>query len=335
MTISEHDTVSDERVTHRTSGGVAAVSSFEPLTAEVREPPQAEVRPIGRAVWFWIGLGTVGLVAVVVIALASTPDLDSGDAASERGDYAAALREWRPLAEQGDAKAQFDLGLMYKYGLGVERDYGEAVRWFRLAAGQGEVEAQRSLSIAYEKGQGVRRNYVEAYKWDRVAAAHGTERTITRRETLAARMSSAQIAEAERRARAWTPKADDAGSIAPSGNAAAPASAPMTPPPEIVQKAPTVAPGFAAQPHAAPVSAGWRVQLMSLRSQENAETAWTKLQQAHRDLLNGLTLHLQRAKLANGMFYRVQAGPLADRASAASLCNSLIARNLNCLIVAP
>jgi len=163
------------------------------------------------------------------------------------------------LAEQGDAKAQFDLGLMYKYGLGVERDYGEAVRWFRLAAGQGnegglsnlgfmyqkglgvpqdyaeavkwfrlaaergEVEAQSSLSFAYDKGQGVRRNYVEAYKWASLAAAHGTERAITGRETLAAKMSSTQIAEAARRACEWKPKADDAG-LTQQGEALARAS---------------------------------------------------------------------------------------------------------------
>jgi hypothetical protein len=151
MTISKRYIVSDERVTDGTIGGFGALSSCEPLTEEVRESPQDEVWPIRRAVWFWIGLSIVGWAAVVVIALASIQDSDKGDAAYERGDYAAALREWRPLVEQGDAKAQYDLGLMYKHGLGVERDYGEAVKWFRLAAERGEVEAQSSLSFAYAK----------------------------------------------------------------------------------------------------------------------------------------------------------------------------------------
>ena len=55
--------------------------------------------------------------------------LDEGVAAYDRGDYATALREWRPLAEQGNAKAQYNLGAMYYSGLGVPQDYAEAVKW--------------------------------------------------------------------------------------------------------------------------------------------------------------------------------------------------------------
>ncbi len=62
---------------------------------------------------------------------------DEGIAAYDRGDYASAIREWRPLAEQGVAKAQFKLGLMYDNGRGVPQDYAEAVKWYRKAAEQG------------------------------------------------------------------------------------------------------------------------------------------------------------------------------------------------------
>lgn len=83
------------------------------------------------------------------------------------------------------------------------------------------------------------------------------------------------------------------------------------------------------------VSAAWRVQLISLTSQKNAGAVWTSLQHANGDLLDGLTLHVQMAELDRGTFYRVQAGPLSDRTTAVSLCNSLKSRKQDCLVVAP
>ncbi len=70
-------------------------------------------------------------VIVLVLALAlSAPvlaaDYQAGVDAADRGDYAAALEEWLPLAEQGDAAAQISLGVMYEYGEGVTQDYAEA-----------------------------------------------------------------------------------------------------------------------------------------------------------------------------------------------------------------
>ena len=63
----------------------------------------------------------------------------------------------RFAAEQGDAKAQSNLGLMYDQGLGVSQDYAEAVRWFRLAAEQGDAGAQCQLGAMYATGKGVQR----------------------------------------------------------------------------------------------------------------------------------------------------------------------------------
>jgi TPR repeat protein len=86
----------------------------------------------------------------IVFALALTMTLVSGavagpfedvGAAYERGDYATALRLIRPLAEQGGAKAQYNLGQMYRDGQGVPQDYAEAVKWYRLAAEQGYADA--------------------------------------------------------------------------------------------------------------------------------------------------------------------------------------------------
>ena len=68
--------------------------------------------------------------------------MDEANEAYERGDYATAYREWLPLAEQGDAEAQFKLGVMYMNGHGVQQDYAEAATWFGRAAEQGVAQAQ-------------------------------------------------------------------------------------------------------------------------------------------------------------------------------------------------
>jgi hypothetical protein len=69
-----------------------------------------------------------------------------------RGDYATALRFFRPMAEQGDARAQFGLASMYLEGKGVPQDYGKALKWFRGAAAKGFAGAQYYLGVRYERG---------------------------------------------------------------------------------------------------------------------------------------------------------------------------------------
>ena len=76
---------------------------------------------------------TLAIVFVLGLAPPVWADFQAGVAAYDRGDYATALREFRVLAEQGDATAQFDLGLMYKIGQGVPQDYAEAVNWYQPA----------------------------------------------------------------------------------------------------------------------------------------------------------------------------------------------------------
>jgi TPR repeat protein len=82
-------------------------------------------------------------------------DFEKGLKAYQSGDYQTALHEWRPLAEQGDAKAQNNLGVMYEKGLGVPQDYAEAVKWYRKAAEQGDARAQNNLGVMYAAGRGV------------------------------------------------------------------------------------------------------------------------------------------------------------------------------------
>ncbi|MFM2366475.1 MAG: hypothetical protein RIR95_1083, partial [Pseudomonadota bacterium] len=81
--------------------------------------------------------GIAGLLLCLMSPTGQARDLEVGLAAARAGDYETALREWRPLADQGHADAQAFLGAMYINGDGVARDPEEAARWYRLAADQG------------------------------------------------------------------------------------------------------------------------------------------------------------------------------------------------------
>lgn len=104
----------------------------------------------------------------------SRTQFDEGQAAYDGGDYAAALRLWTPLAQQGHAKAQEGIGTMYYEGRGVARDYGVALGWFRRAADQGDPNAPFYLGVMYHDGLGVVKDRVEAARWYRRAADRGT-----------------------------------------------------------------------------------------------------------------------------------------------------------------
>jgi TPR repeat protein len=120
------------------------------------------------------------LVRSIVLLLAlglSEPVLagpfEDAHAAYDNQDYATALRMLRPRADQGDASAQANLGLMYANGYGVPQDYVEAVKWYRLAADQGYAPAQINLGTMYKLGQGVPKDDAQAVKWYRLAADQG------------------------------------------------------------------------------------------------------------------------------------------------------------------
>jgi TPR repeat protein len=185
------------------------------------------------------------LIAVALILSAAPVSAGTWEdalVAYQRGDYAEAVRLWRPLAEQGDATAQDNIGVMYANGLGVTQDYAEAVKWHRMAAEQGYAGGQAKLGIMYAEGKGVPQDYVEAVKWYRMAAvqgdaggqaklgimyaegkgvpqddvlahmwfnlaaAQGHANAKKGRDLMAKRMTREQIAEAQRLAREWKPK---------------------------------------------------------------------------------------------------------------------------------
>ena len=112
-------------------------------------------------------------LAMLFATPAAAQDFAAGWQAYERGDYAAALKEWRTLADRGDAHGQTALGHAYKTGRGVPQDYTEAARWYRLAADQGDATAQYFLGVLYNLGEGVPQDYAEALRWYRLAADQG------------------------------------------------------------------------------------------------------------------------------------------------------------------
>jgi hypothetical protein len=148
-----------------------------------------------------------GLVlALLLVASPAYADYDEGAAAFKREDYATALRELRPLAEQGDPRAQNNLGVMYYRGAGVPQDYAEAVKWYRAAAEQGYASAQANLSHMYAWGSGVPKDYVLAHMWSNLAAAWGDKKYTEYRDLIVKFMTSEQIDEAWRLARRWKPR---------------------------------------------------------------------------------------------------------------------------------
>ncbi len=150
-------------------------------------------------------------VLATVALLAQAGPLEEAASAHERGDDMAAVRLLLPLAEGGDAFAQFALGFVYDTAKGMLRDDAAAAGWYRKAADQGMAGAQYNLGAMYADGHGVPLDYVEAYKWLSVAVARSTaaqdrDAALRTRDLIAARMTAEQVAEAQKLARAWKPK---------------------------------------------------------------------------------------------------------------------------------
>jgi len=118
---------------------------------------------------------------------------------------AEAVKWYRKAADQGLAEAQFNLGNMYREGLGVVKDEAEAVKLYRKAAEQGDADAQFNLGVSYAKGLGVVKDEAEAYKWYLLAGAQGDEEAKKGIERLERVLTPAQRAEGQKRAREFKP----------------------------------------------------------------------------------------------------------------------------------
>ena len=185
----------------------------------------------------------IRILSILAILLISTTgraaDLEKGLAAYDVGDFETSLAECQPLAEEGNATAQFCVGRMYANGFGVEMNddlalkwYGlaaeqgyseaqfnlgvmhangwgvemndeEAAKWYRLAAERGFIQAQTNLAKAYHKGRGVEQNSVEAYMWYDIATQLGDVGSKFERDEVATRLTPEQVATAQQKVTSW------------------------------------------------------------------------------------------------------------------------------------
>ena len=117
-----------------------------------------------------VRMGLGGAIALCLAGAALAGPFEDGQAAYASGDYQAAVQIWRPLAERGDPRAEYMLGLAFNLGRGVPRSDATAVVWYRKAAEQGVAAAQANLGAMYANGESVPQDYAQAITWWRKAS---------------------------------------------------------------------------------------------------------------------------------------------------------------------
>lgn len=115
----------------------------------------------------------LALTLLVTFSTAAVAGYHEGLAAYQARNYARAVKEFMPLANQGNRDAQHLLGLMYYTGQGIPQNYKQALAWFQKAAAQGIADAQYVLGAMYYTAKGTPRNDREAVAWFRKAAEQG------------------------------------------------------------------------------------------------------------------------------------------------------------------
>jgi len=117
--------------------------------------------------------------------------------------FAKSIADLRKLADQGDADAQWQMGIRYHDGEGVPEDDSRAVEWFQRAADQGNVASQGALGAYYWKGRGVTPDLSKAYFWSAIAMAGGDDISKSRLEGLASQMTRDQVSSSRQLAEEW------------------------------------------------------------------------------------------------------------------------------------
>jgi len=296
---------------------------------------------------------SAAVLAPAAVAQQARGTVESGITDWQAGRYEAAVRAWRPLAEGGDADAQFNLGHAFRLGRGIPQDIRAAESWYARAAEAGHVEAQSMYGLLlFQNGR--RR---EAMPYVRRAAERGDARAqyvygtalfngdeVPRDNALAwaymsraaaqglpyARTQLAQmethVSEGDRR-RATTLAATIGTGAPAAGNVSVGTNPRPTAPPARTTTAsprissppppttrPTPAPPLRAPAVTAAAGGRWRVQLGAFSTEAGARSAWAGL----RARLPGLQPYFVRA----GAVVRLQAGPLASRAAASTACTA-------------
>ena len=296
------------------------------------------------------------LGAALLIATAaplSAQSVRAGIEAWQQSDYSGAVAIWRPLAEKGDADAQFNLGQAYRLGRGVPTNLSAAKTWFERAATQGHVDAQTTLGLLlFQNG-----DQAGGLNWLKKAAEQGEPRallvygtalvngdTVTQDRVLGYAYVSRAAAQGLEPAKNTLdqldqilPLADRKRGVAMARDLAKAAPAPSSEPKQVAAKAgrtastraaadapPKTPAKTAAKPpkpspvEAAPAATGaWRIQLGAFSKQGSAEALYRKL--AGRSALAGRRAFYVPA----GGVTRLQVGPFESKAAAQAACNAL------------
>ncbi|HEX6374821.1 MAG TPA: SPOR domain-containing protein [Allosphingosinicella sp.] len=305
---------------------------------------------------YLIAASTAALILLGAGAAPAWADVKSGVDRWMRGDYAGAIAEWRPLAERGDADAQFNLGQAYKLGRGVPVNTGLAQSWYEKAARQGHEQAQVNVGLLLYNGG--RRQ--EAMPWIRKAADLGDPRAQyilgtelfngdlvgkdwPRAYALMLRAADGGVPPAADNIKAmerFIPLEQRRQGVALAQNMGGGAPARTAPPARVAARPPAAPPKPAprpaataprpAAPYAAAAGGKWRVQLGAYGNAANAQRAWAGLK-SKVGALGGL----QPNYVAAGAVTRLQAGPLASRGAADRICAAAKAAGAACFPVAP
>lgn len=287
-------------------------------------------------------------------APAGGQDVQAGIKAWQGGDPATAVAIWKPLAERGDADAQFNLGQAFRLGRGVPADLSRAQSLYDRAASQGHLDAQTSLGLllfqngdrttalkwlksAAERGEpralliygtalfngdGVKRDPVTAYAMVSRAAAQGLEPA---KATLGEMDQIIPLVDRQAgvaKALAWT-KAKPTVATAQPKTAAPRTAAVQTPTPIAPGRASSASP----RPAVSASSGTWRIQLGAFSNRASADGLFAKLRDL--PLLSGR----QAVLVPSGAMTRLQVGPYGSRPEAAAACKSLSARGQACFPV--
>jgi hypothetical protein len=290
------------------------------------------------------------VLAALLSAPLSAQSVKAGIEAWQRADYAGAIAIWRPLAEKGDADAQFNLGQAYRLGRGVQinlvaakawleraaasghldaettlglllfqnNDQAEGLKWLKLAAEQGEPRAQLVYGTALYNGDGITQDRMLGYAY----VSHSAGQGLAPAQQTLAELDQLMPPEDRKRATALARSIPRGSPVAPRKAerpvhvAQAKPSAPKSPPPKAATPKPAQAKAARPAPSAA-LTGSWRIQLGAFSQRGAAEALYRRL--AGKSALAGRG----PIYIPVGSMTRLQVGPFASRAAAASACASL------------
>jgi TPR repeat protein len=249
----------------------------------------------------------------------ATADYETATAAYRNNDYRTAYRELLPLAQNGNAKAQALVAMMYKYGEAVDVNFEEAFNWYLASAKQGYPPAQYSLAELYESGIGTSADPDLALFWFTKAADAGLTRAKNRLQQDDSMYDSMNLTnKPEPWSRHWNFDLPDNTQPPDQPNTKEPAEPTGQIEPQVIAetKTPDAAPGI------------FRAQLGAMKSQANAQKLWLQISEPNTDLFEELQSIFIPPEPNSNRLHRVQTGPFRSMEAARHFCDVLMTRGI-------